>query len=98
MFYECEEDVRVGDDIFKLLLGMPTFAKLPQSITSLAVSSELLDLIVLQGVMAQLPNLDDFFLSKVLIITKLGTLTRQSYDRDLVEGCILAFNLSVRVW
>ena len=52
------------------------------------MDSELLDLVLPKGVMAQLPSLDEIFLSKVLTITRLGYRWRQSYDRDLVEGCI----------
>ncbi|KAF9645584.1 hypothetical protein BDM02DRAFT_492760 [Thelephora ganbajun] len=52
-----------GDVPLSSWLGIPSFAKLPQTVTSLTIRARTVDLVQMRDVIARLPNLDDLSLS-----------------------------------
>ena len=61
-FAKAEKVSLFGDGRFSPL-RTPSFWRLPQSVTSLAIQTKVFTLVDIRDILAQLPNLDDFSLS-----------------------------------
>ena len=66
-FTNAEKMTVTGNVMFPSL-GIPLFARLPQSVTSLAIEAGKIDLMQMRDIMVHLPNLNDLVLSGTVVV------------------------------